>query len=110
FSDHLNAAREIHFSLRELRVWLTRWTTKQFSKRTIRHAQALRVTEILMIHFQTAIVANVDEVVFDQLDIFRFTVWSKAHHLVLTTVNFKTRVVGESAVQQTQAVWEAKFV
>src|SRR5215217_9452367 len=41
FRDHLDAPREVHLALRDLRLGLPRWATEEFVKRAVRHPQSL---------------------------------------------------------------------
>src|SRR5439155_11560740 len=109
FSDHLNAAGEIHLSLSDLGLRLARPTAKEFVKLTVGHSQSLRIAEVFVIHLDAAILANLEELVLDTGNKRRLAIGRQSHHFVFAAVDFETCVVSESAIEQTQTIWEAKL-
>ncbi len=74
------------------------------------HRQAVRVGEVLLVHPQAAIVADLDEVVLDGLDVLRLAVRREAHHLVFAGVHLEAGEVGECGIQQAERMREAQLV
>ena len=56
------------------------------------------------VHPEGTVVPDVDQVVTNQIDVNRLAVGGQSHHLVLTAVDPKSRVVGEGRVQESQRV------
>ena len=110
FGDHLNAAREVHLALRDWRLGFSRRATKEFVERAVSHAQALRVVEVVLVELDAAVVANLEQMIFDRVDVLRFAVRRESHHLVLAAVDFESGVVSERAVEQAHTVWIAKLL
>src|SRR5678815_99818 len=63
-----------------------------------------------MIHPNTAIVANVQQLVFDRSDKRRLAIRRETHDFVFTTINLESRVVSERAVQESQTVRVTEFL
>ena len=109
FSDVLNRPREIHLPLRQLGFRLPARPAHQPLQRTARHRESAGVREVLHVHPQAAIVPDLDQVIFDELDVFRLAVRCEAHHLVLARIHLEAGEVSESRVQQPERVWKAKL-
>ena len=109
FGDVLNRARQVHLALRQLALGLARRPADQPLERAAGHRQPVRVREVLHVHPQAAIVADLEEVVLDELDVLRLAVRREAHHLVLARVHPEAGEVGEGRVQQAERVRKAQF-
>jgi hypothetical protein len=107
--DLLNRAGEVHFALRQRRFRLARWSAKQMLEPHAGHRQAVRVLEVLHVHPQAAVGSNLEKVVFDERDVFRFAIGREPHHLVLARVDAESREVCECRIQQPERVGEALF-
>src|SRR6185295_1382495 len=109
FSDYLDAASQIHFALRQLRLRLARWSAKDLVKRTVGHSEAVRVTEVFVIHSNAAVVTNIEQFVFDRTYKCWLTIRRQTHDFVFTTIHFEAGVISERTVQETEAVGITKF-
>ena len=58
---------------------------------------------------ETSVLANLQQIILDCLDVLRLAIRSKPHDFVLATVNFESGVVGESAVEKTKTVRVTKL-
>src|SRR6266850_2231850 len=108
FRYHLNTAGEIHLSLSDSRLRISRWAAKKFGKRAVSHSQTLRITEELVVHLEAAVFPNLQQLIFNYRDIFWFSIWRQSHHFVLAAVDLEPGVVSEGAVEQSQAVRETQ--
>ena len=110
FGDLLDRPRQVHLPLREARLRLARRSANQRLELAAGHGQTVRVGEVFLVHPQAPIVANLDEVLFDQVDVLRLAIRRQAHHLVFAGVDPETGEVGERRIQQAQRVREAQLV
>ncbi len=110
FGDFLDRPREVHFTLRQTALLLTRRSSQQPLHLRSRHGQPVRVSEELLIHPQAAIVFDLDDVVLDGLDVLRLAVRRESHHLVFARVHLEAREVGERRVQQAERMRELQLV
>ena len=110
FGDVLNRSREIHLALRQLGSRAARaGPPNSRSNRSAGHRQAVRVGEVLHVHPQAAVVADLDQVILDGLDVLRLAVRRQAHHLVFAGVDLEAGEVGERRVQQAERVRKAQL-
>ena len=79
-------------------------------ERAARHRQPVRIREVLQVHPQAAIVADLEQVVLDGLDVLRLAVRRQAHHLVLAGVHPEAGEVGERRIQQAERVRKAQLL
>src|SRR5262245_40519802 len=110
FGDLLNAASQVHFPLGELRFRLARRAAEKLVEGPVSHPQPLAITEILLIHPKAAVVAYFYQLLLDQRNVLRLPVRSQTHYLIFSAVDLESGVIGEGAVEQTQAVRESQFL
>ena len=67
------------------------------------------IAEILMVHTDTAVVANFGQFLFNQRQVLWPSVRREAHDFVFAAVNFESGVVRERAVEQTETVGKAQL-
>src|SRR6266851_2493768 len=63
-----------------------------------------------MIHFQTAVVAHLQQFVLDHRNVFWFAIRRQAHHFVFAAVNSESGVVSERAIEQSQTIGKAQLL
>ncbi len=80
---------------------------EELREAVVRHGQAVVVGEVLHVQPERAVLAQVDEVLEDLVEVLRLAVGRRAHHLVLGAVDLEAEVVGEGAVEQAERVREA---
>src|SRR5262249_32971756 len=100
----------VHLTLGDLRLGFSWRAAGDFFERAVRHAQALRVTEVVLVELDAAVVAGLEQMIFDFFDVLRFAIRRETHHPLLAAVHSETRVVGKGAVEQAGAVWIAKLL
>jgi len=106
FGDVLDRARQIHLTLGQLGFGLPRRAVEQSLERRAGHRQAVWVREVLHVHPHAAVIAELDEMVLDRLDVLRLAIRRQPHHLVLTGIDSESREVGERRVQKAERVRE----
>ena len=72
----------------------------------VRHAQAGAVLEVREIEMEGAVRLDLDQVVADQLGVFRLAVGREPHHLVLAGIDLEPEIVGERRVEQAERMRE----
>ena len=105
FLGHLlNRTGQIHLALSDRRLRLARRSTKQLFECRPRHAKALRIREVLLVHSQRPVISKIDEVFLDERDVARLAIRGEFHDLVLAAVDPKPSEIGKRAVQQAQRI------
>ena len=102
FGDLLDRARQVHLALRQPALRLAGRAAEQLLHPRPGHGQSVGVGEELLVHPQTAIVLDVDDVVLDRLHVLGLAVGRQAHDLVLTGVDAEAGEVGERGIQQAE--------
>src|SRR5438105_7942808 len=74
FGDLLHRAREIHLALRQWTFGRARRPAEQRLEPASRHRQTVWIREVLHVHPQAAVVADLEEVILDRLGVFRLAV------------------------------------
>src|SRR5439155_253323 len=105
--DVLDGSRQIHLALRQRALRLTRPATEEAVEAVPGHPQPVRVLEVLHVHPQASVVADLDEVIFNRRDVSRLAVRREAHHLVLARIHAKTAKICERGIQQAERVRES---
>ena len=105
----LNGARDIHFLLRDPGLRCSCRPAEQPGKTLVGHGQAGRIVKEVHIQPESAVLLEIDQLIQDQVHIFRLTVRRQAHQLVLTRVHTETGVIGKGRVQHAQRVREIQF-
>src|ERR1700694_651711 len=67
FRDFLDARRQIEIALSEVRLRLARRAAEQAMKAPVRHRQPLRVVEIVEVHAERTVVADLDQMLADRI-------------------------------------------
>ena len=70
----------------------------------IRHAKAGAVVEIVEVEPERPVILEVDEVVEDRVPVDRIAVGCQPHQLVLAGIDLESGIIGESRIEQAQAV------
>src|SRR6478735_5976306 len=68
------------------------------------------ITKVLMVHFQTAVIANFQQLIFDKRNVFWLAIRREAHHFVFAAVNSESGIVSECAVEQSQTIGKAQLL
>src|SRR5581483_12086978 len=87
---------------------LPRLATKQLMEARVSHPQAGAEIEIVQIELKAAILLQADQMLHDQVDVFRLAVRRKSHDLVFARVDLEPGVVRECRVQQAQRMWKGQ--
>ena len=106
---HLHRPREVHLLLRQIRLGHARRAAEQLVEGLTRHREAAQIIEVLLIERERAILAQLHQVLVDQVDVFRLTVRRQAHHLVLAGVDLESGVVRDGRVEQAERIRPAKL-
>src|SRR5215210_8774655 len=71
FAHYLDGAREIHLSLGQIGLWLARRTAEQLVKRLTGHREAREIIEILLVQCERAVLAQIHDVLVDEIHVLR---------------------------------------
>ena len=110
FGDRLDRRSQIHVQRFDRCFGFAWFTTEQLMKTRTGHCQAHTIIEKIHVQTKRAVVANFNQVLANQIRIFRFTIGGQSHQLVLARIDSKSTVIGERGVQQTQRVGKTNFV
>ena len=110
FSHGLDGAGQVHVELGDLRFGLTRPPSEEGIEVAIGHSQAGAVVEVAHVELIAAIVGDVDQMSFYQLDISGLTIGGQPHQFVFAAVDLEAAVVGEGGVEQAEGVGEADLL
>jgi len=92
------------------RFRLTRPPAKQLMELRARHRQTLAVVEVAHIQPERAIVFDIQQMITDQIDVFRLTVGRQAHQFVFARVDLESTEVRKGRVEQSQRVRKVQLV
>src|SRR6185437_13709910 len=106
FGDELNARGEIHVALLDVLLGRTGRAAEESVELFVRHRQALAIVEIGHVHLETAIRAQVDEMLANGIGEARLAVRSEAHEFVFAAAYLEAAVIGEGGIEQAKRVWE----
>src|SRR5579884_4025318 len=93
--NFLERTRQVHLTLRKLCFGLARRSPKQSLEFPIRHSQSGAVIEVFHIETKCSILLYINQVIINGIDKAGFSVWSKAHDLILTRVHFEAKIIGK---------------
>ena len=110
FGDRLDAGRQIHVSLLDVRLGIPRRAAEQPVEAMVRHGQALAVVEIVHVQPEAAVGLQIDQMLADRLGVDGRAVGGQAHELVLAAVDLEPAVVGEGRVEEPQRVRELQVL
>ncbi len=105
----LDRAREVHLALRELRLGLARGAAEQALEPTPRHREPGREREVLHVEPDRAVLADVDDLLANQVRVPRLAVRREAHQFVLAAVHLEPAEIGERRVEKTDRVREPQL-
>ena len=102
----LDRGRDVHVLLLEPGLGIARRRAEQRVEALVRHGQPGAVVEIVEIEPERAVGLEVDQVVANDVLVFRRPIGREPHQLVFARIDLEAGVVGEGGVEQTQAVRE----
>src|SRR6185369_8395154 len=100
----LNARRDIHMKLSDLRFRTSRLFTKKSVEPVIGHCQSSRIIKIGLIKPERSVFLYVDQIVENLIDESRFPIWRKPHQLILGRINLEAGIIGKRTVQKAQGM------
>ncbi len=80
-----------------------------FAKRALVMVRPVAVVEVVHVEAKGAVVLQVEQLIEDQVDVFRLAVGGQPHQLVLAGVDPEAGVIGKGRVQQAQRVREVEL-
>ena len=89
---------------------LARRPAEQRVEPLVRHGQAGAIVEIVEVEPERAVGLQVDQIVVDQLGVFRLAVGREAHHLVLAGIDLEAGVIGEGRSRAGRDCGEMDFL
>ena len=109
-ADFLNGSRQIHLALCQLALGLARRPANQLVELAVGHRQAREVVEVLLIEPERSVVAQIDQFLVDDVDVFRLAVRRESHDLVFAGVDLEPGVVRERRIQQSKRIRPVQLV
>ena len=106
----LDRGGEIHVALVEQFFRLARRPAEQRIELVVGHAQAGAIVEIGLVQPERAVGLEVDQVVEDELGVFRLAVGRESHHLVFARIDLEAGVVGERRIEQPERMREVQLL
>ena len=100
--DILDGAGAVHVELGHGRFRLLGRSAEQPVEFMVGHFEADRIIEILGVDLEGTVILDINQVLFDQIDVFRFPVGSQPHQLIFAGINFESAVIGERGVEKTE--------
>ncbi len=100
----LDRGGEVHLAPRDQRVELARRPAEQLLEARIGHQRRVEEPEGAGVQPERPVVADVDQLLADQVRVARRAVRGQAHQLVLAGVDLESAVVRERAVEQPERV------
>ena len=104
FQHRLDRRRDVHVLLLEPGLGIARRPAEQRIEALVRHGQPGAVVEIVEIEAERAVGLEIDQVVANDLLVFRRPIGREPHQLVFARIDLEAGVVGEGGVEQAQAV------
>ena len=83
---------------------IARRRAEQRMEALVRHGQPGAIVEIIEIEAERAVGLEIDQIVANDLLVFRRSVGREPHQLVLARIDLEAGVVGEGGVEEAQAV------
>ena len=84
----------------------TRRTAEQIVERCVGHPQAGAVIEVAEVEPEGAVRLDVDQLVQDQLGVFRLAIGGQPHDLVLAGIHLESEIVSQGRVEQAERMRE----
>ncbi len=109
FRDLLHRPRQIHISLRQARLRLARRAAKQLVECGAGHRQTNAVIEVPHVQPKGAVLLEVEQFPEDDINVFRLSVGSQPHQLVLAGIDLETGEIRERRVEQPKRMREMKL-
>ncbi len=110
FDYGLDRRREVHVALLERRCGLARRSIEQRVEAIVRHRKPGAVVEIVEIEAKRTVGLEVDQIVVDELGVFRRSVGREPHHLVLAGIDLESGVISERGIEQAETVGKVDFL
>ena len=106
FGHRLDARRQVHVPLLEVRFGLPRRSTEKLVERPVRHRQPLAVVEVVHVQPEAAVVPQLEQMTRDQILVERPAVRRESHQFVFAAVHLEAAVIRERRIQKTERVRE----
>ena len=90
--------------MRDLCFRHARRAAEQLVKRTVGHRETGQVVEVLLVESERPILLQINELVQNQVAVFRLAVRRQPHQLVLAGIDLEAGVVGKGRVEQAERV------
>src|SRR5262249_53641425 len=104
--DYLYGCGDVHVLLLEPALGIARRPVEQRVEALVGHGEAGAIVEILEIEPKRAVGLEIDQVVANDLLVFRRSIGRKPHQLVFARIDLEAGVIGEGGVEQPEAVRE----
>ena len=111
FGHRLDRGGQIHLALGDKLLRDVRGgPPKSSSKRLIGHGETGAIIEIALIQAEGAVFLQIDQIVVDQIGIFRLAIRREAHDLVFAGIDLEAGIIGKRGIEQAERVREMNFL
>ena len=97
-------------ALLEWRCGHARRSVEQRVEALVRHRKAGAVVEVVEVEAKRAVGLEVDQIVVDELGVFRDAIGGEPHDLVLPRIDLEAVVICERRIEQAEAVGKVDFL
>ena len=102
----LDRGSDIHVERRQQLIGRAHRLAEQLGKAFVGHGEAGAIIEIGEIEAERAVRLQIDQVVEDELCVFRLAIGREPHHLVFAGVDLEAGVIGRGRIQEAQRMRE----
>ena len=106
----LDGAGDVHLAPGDGAFGITGRTAEQFAEPPVGHGESGEIVEVVLVETEGPVLLDVEELLLDEVAVYRLPVGGQPHKLVLPGVHPEPGEVGEGRVEQTQGVREPDLV
>ena len=110
FADRLHRGRQIHILLCDLTFRIAGGAAKQPVEFFGRHREALAIIEVGHVQPERPVLADIDDVVEDGIEILGRAVRRQAHQLVFAGIHFEAGIVRKRRIEHAERMRKPHFV
>ena len=98
----LDRGRDIHVKRRQQLIRAAHRLAEQFGEPVVGHGEAGAIVEIGHVEPERAVGLQIDQMIENELCVFRLAVGREPHHLVFAGVDLEAGVIGRGRIQQAE--------
>ena len=106
----LDRGRDVHVERRQQLVRASHRLAEQFGEPVVGHGETGAIVEIGHVEPERAVRLQVDQIVENELCVFRLAIGRQPHHLVFAGIDLEAGVVGGGRIQQAERMREMNFL